>query len=148
MAMGGPKSGGDDLDEEGIFAEINITPLTDIFLVLLIIFMVTSSVIARDEMRRGGVKVTLPKGASTEVSPTQKDLTVAITTDGRILLDGAEVAVDTLREKFLAAVARDPDTQVLVQADESAHHGRVVAVMELAKSSGLRRLAIATRRAK
>lgn len=149
MAVGGPKGGGgDDGEEEGIFAEINITPLTDIFLVLLIIFMVTSSVIARDEARKGGVKVTLPKGASTEVTPSQKDLTVAITTDGKIMLDGTEVAVDTLRQKFLDAVARDPDTQVLVQADESAHHGRVVAVMELAKSTGLRRLAIATRRSK
>ena len=148
MAMGGPKTGGDDLDEEGIFAEINITPLTDIFLVLLIIFMVTSSVIARDEARRGGVRVTLPKGASTEVSPSQKDLTVAITSDGKIMLDGAEVGVDTLRQKFAEAVARDPETQVLVQADEAAHHGRVVAVMELAKSTGLRRLAIATRRSK
>lgn len=150
MAIGGPKASGgeDDGSEEGIFAEINITPLTDIFLVLLIIFMVTSSVMARDELRKGGVKVTLPKGTSTEVAPNQKDLNVAITQEGKIILDGKEVGVDTLKQQFDAAVARDPDTQVLVQADESAHHGRVVAVMELAKAAGLRRLAIATRRSK
>ena len=87
MAIGGPKSSGDD-DEEGIFAEINITPLTDIFLVLLIIFMVTSSVMARDELRKGGVKVTLPKGTSTEVAPNQKDLNVAVTQDGKIWIVG------------------------------------------------------------
>ena len=53
---------------------------------------------------------------------------------------------ERLRKMFDEAKARDPETQVVVQADEATHHGRVVAVMELAKAAGLRRLAIATRR--
>ncbi len=146
MAVGGPKSeeGGD----EALFVDINITPLTDIFLVLLIIFMVTSSVMASDPGSRGGVKVTLPKGAAKEVSAGSTDITVAITTEGKIVVDGQEIAADALRQKFEAAKAKNPETQVVVQADESAHHGRVVAVMELAKAAGLHRLAIATRRGK
>jgi biopolymer transport protein ExbD len=143
MAMMGPK--GEDGSESDLFADINITPLTDIFLVLLIIFMVTSSVMATDGAR-AGVRVNLPKGATKEIAANQKDVTVAITTDGKMVVDGKEVSADSLRKMFDDARARDPETQVVVQADEATHHGRVVAVMELAKAAGLRRLAIATRR--
>jgi biopolymer transport protein ExbD len=146
MAMGGPKA--EEGGEDGIFADINITPLTDIFLVLLIIFMVTSSVMAADAGARAGVKVNLPRGATKEISTNARDITVAITTDGKMVVDGKEVSADTLQKTFEQARARDPETQVIVQADEATHHGRVVAVMELAKAAGLRRLAIATRRAR
>ena len=143
MGISGPKS--DEGAEGDLFADINITPLTDIFLVLLIIFMVTSSVMATDGAR-AGVRVNLPKGATKEISSSAKDVTVAITTDGKMVVDGKEVSADSLRRIFDDARARDADTQVVVQADEATHHGRVVAVMELAKAAGLRRLAIATRR--
>ena len=143
MALGGPR---EDSNGDGeLFADINITPLTDIFLVLLIIFMVTSSVMATDGAR-AGVRVNLPKGATKEISTNARDITVAITTDGKMVVDGKEVSADALRGKFEDAKKRDADTQVVVQADEATHHGRVVAVMELAKAAGLRRLAIATRR--
>jgi len=148
MAMSGPRSGDDGTGEGELFADINITPLTDIFLVLLIIFMVTSSVMAADQGARAGVKVNLPRGAAKDTATTGKDITVAITTEGKMVLEGKEVAPDTLRARFEEAAKRDPETQVIVQADEATHHGRVVAVMELAKAAGLRRLAIATRRGK
>ena len=145
MALGGPKKGDGGGEDAELFADINITPLTDIFLVLLIIFMVTSSVMATDGAR-AGVRVNLPKGATKEIASNTKDVTVAITTDGNMVVDGKPVSADTLRKMFDDAKARDPETQVVVQADEATHHGRVVAVMELAKAAGLRRLAIATRR--
>lgn len=149
MAIGKvPGSGHDaDFDEEGIFAEINITPLTDIFLVLLIIFMVTSSVIA-DAGARSGLRVNLPKGATKEVSPGQKDVTVAIGADGKMMVDGKLVDGNGLGQLLLAAKQRDPSTQIIVHADESTPHGRVVQVMELAKTTGLQRLAISTRKAR
>ncbi len=145
MAISGPKNSDDGGGEGELFADINITPLTDIFLVLLIIFMVTSSVMASDGAR-AGVRVNLPKGAQKEISTSQRDITVAITSDGKMVVDGKEVTPDALRARFDDAKKRDADTQVVVQADEATHHGRVVAVMELAKAAGLRRLAIATRR--
>jgi len=148
MAFGGPRRSEGDGEEGDIFVDINITPLTDIFLVLLIIFMVTSSVMATDSAARAGVKVTLPKGAAKDVATSGKDVTVAITTDGKMVVEGKEISPDALKAKFEEAAKRDPDTQVIVQADEATHHGRVVGVMELAKSAGLRRLAIATRRGK
>src|SRR5436190_2228931 len=132
MALGGPRGEGGD-GESDLFVDINITPLTDIFLVLLIIFMVTSSVMASDTAARAGVKVNLPRGAAKEVASSAKDLTVAITTDGKMVLEGKEVSADTLKARFIEAKEKDADTQVIVQADEATHHGRVVAVMELAK---------------
>lgn len=146
MAMG-KLPGGDDLEDEGIFAEINITPLTDIFLVLLIIFMVTSSVMA-DAGARSGMKVNLPKGATREVTPGAKDVTIAITSDGKMVVRGKAVDAAELARIFTEAKQANADTQVIVQADESTHHGRVVSVMELARTAGLHKLAIATRRGK
>jgi biopolymer transport protein TolR len=144
MAMGKlPESSGEDLGD-GVVAEINITPLTDIFLVLLIIFMVTSSALV-DSGGQAGVKVTLPKGGAKEITATQSDLIVAILQDGRAVVGGKALAEDELRSTFEEARKRAPETTVIVQADEGVPHGRVVAVMELAKSSGLAQLAIATR---
>ena len=108
--------------------------------------MVTSSVMAADAGARAGVKVNLPRGATKEISTNARDITVAITTDGKMVVDGKEVSADSLQKIFDDAKGRDSETQVIVQADEATHHGRVVAVMELAKAAGLRRLAIATRR--
>ena len=147
MAIGKVPGGDSELDEEGIFAEINITPLTDIFLVLLIIFMVTSSVMA-DAGARSGMRVNLPKGAMREVNTSTQDITILITADGKLVVKGKPVDATELAQMFNEAKQRSPDTQIIVQADESTHHGRVVSVMELAKTSGLHRLAIATRRSK
>ncbi len=147
MAIGKVPGEGDvGGDEEGIFAEINITPLTDIFLVLLIIFMVTSSVMA-DAGARSGLRVNLPKGATKEVQISKKDLTIAMAPDGKMVVRGQSVDAGQLQKLLSDAKAENPDTQVIIQADETTHHGRVVSVMELAKTVGLHRLAIATKRA-
>lgn len=132
-------------DSEGIFTEINITPLTDIFLVLLIIFMVTSSVMA-EAGARSGVNVNLPKGAARDLTPGASDITVGITTKGEMVVDGKVVEAAELKSIFERASAKNAETQIVVQADELTHHGKVVGVMELAKSAGLHRLAIATKR--
>ncbi|MBZ4417722.1 biopolymer transporter ExbD [Myxococcus sp. RHSTA-1-4] len=146
MAMG--KTPGDNEGEEGVFAEINITPLTDIFLVLLIIFMVTSSVIVQQGPGGGakaGLKVNLPKGGAADVTARSTDLAVAVLADGRFVLAGNVVSEDELRKSFDDARAKDPDTVVIVQADEGVPHGTVVLVMEMAKKAGLGQLAIGVR---
>ncbi len=132
--------------EGNVFAEINITPLTDIFLVLLIIFMVTSSVIVQSGVSgQSGVKVNLPKGSKNDVS-TQgpQTLAVAILADGRIVIGGKVMTEDDLKLRFAEAQKRSAETTVVVQADSGVPHGKVVDVMELARSAGLERLAIAT----
>jgi biopolymer transport protein TolR len=150
MAMGKAPGDGEGGDDVG-FAEINITPLTDIFLVLLIIFMVTSSVIVQQAPSGGaqtGLKVNLPKGGATDVTARATDLSVAILADGRFVLGGNVVSEDELKRAFADAQAKDPNTVVIVQADEGVPHGTVVVVMELAKSAGLGQLAIGVREAK
>ena len=142
MAMGAP---GDDGDAEGgVFADINITPLTDIFLVLLIIFMVTSSAIAEQAADKGGFKVSLPKAGASADATAARDLSVAILADGRVVVGGKVVEEPELRGLLEKAHERSADTLVLVQADEGVAHGRVVAVMDQARRAGLTRLAIAT----
>lgn len=148
MALGGPGGGGgDDGDPEaagGIFSDINITPLTDIFLVLLIIFMVTTSAIAESGQDDGGFKVNLPKGSKGDVAGVSRDITVAILADGRVVVGGKVLDAAALKATFAAARARGEDPLVLFQADAGVAHGRVVEVMEDARAAGLTRLAIAT----
>jgi biopolymer transport protein ExbD len=149
MAIGRTPGGRDgDEGDEGVFAEINITPLTDIFLVLLIIFMVTSTVIVQQGPGGGakaGLKVNLPKGGATDVTARSTDLSVAVLADGRYVLGGNVATLDELKVAFDKAKAENPDTLVIVQADEGVPHGTVVQVMEMAKKAGLAQLAIGVR---
>jgi biopolymer transport protein ExbD len=148
VAIGGPNGngGGDDIEMAGgIFADINITPLTDIFLVLLVIFMVTTTAIAEAGREEGGFKVNLPRGGKGETSAVARDVTVAVLADGRAVVGGKVQDDAALRRAFAEARERSPETVVLFQADEGVPHGRVVQVMELARTEGLSRLAIATR---
>jgi biopolymer transport protein ExbD len=147
MALGGPSGNGHEGEGESdgaIFADINITPLTDIFLVLLIIFMVTTTAIAEAGADKGGFKVTLPKGGKGD-AVAGRDLAIAILVDGRVVIGGKVVEEPELRSMLTASAEKNPDTLVLIQADEGVAHGRVVAVMDLARRLGLQRLAIATR---
>ncbi|HTP50764.1 MAG TPA: biopolymer transporter ExbD [Anaeromyxobacteraceae bacterium] len=137
----------DDGEGQGgsIFSDINITPLTDIFLVLLIIFMVTTTAIAEAGGQNGGIKVQLPKGGQANALKEVHDLAIAVLADGRTVVQGKVIEEAALKELLAKAHAENPDTLVLVQADEGVIHGRVVAVMDLARRQGLPRLAIATR---
>ncbi|MBJ6763997.1 biopolymer transporter ExbD [Myxococcaceae bacterium JPH2] len=146
--MGMGKTPGSDDENEGVFAEINITPLTDVMLVLLIIFMVTSTVIVQQGPGGGvktGLKVNLPKGGAADVTARTTDLSVAVLADGRFVVAGNVVSQDELKKAFEQARGQNPDTVVIVQADEGVPHGTVVQVMELAKKAGLAQLAIGVR---
>lgn len=136
----------------GVFSEINITPLTDIFLVLLIIFMVGASMAvdaagaARTGDDQGGVKIELPRGAAKDLSPRSGDVAVAVLGDGRVLIEGVEVRKEELQDRLAAALGGHTDATLILQADEGVAHGRVVEVMEEARAAGFARLAVATRR--
>jgi biopolymer transport protein ExbD len=134
----------DEGEDGSIFSEINITPLTDIFLVLLIIFMVSSSVMV-ETASRAGVKVNLPQGANKEIDPAIKSIVVSVTTDGQVLVAGQVVKMEDLDGVFRSAFAKDPMTQVIIEGDTKVQYGSVVEVMERAKRAGLSKLAIATK---
>lgn len=146
MAMG--RLPDDDADgSDGVFAEINITPLTDIFLVLLIIFMVTSTVIVNPggAGARAGLKVNLPKGGAADITASAKDLAVAILADGRLALGGNPIEEPELKRALQEAQQKNAETLVIIQADEGVPHGKVVEVMEMAKTLGLSQIAIGVR---
>lgn len=155
MAGGGSSSDrgpADDpeLVEQGTFVDINITPLVDIFLVLLVILMASSTVIVdAGRGEGGGFKVQLPSGASSpDVKPGGDELVIAIPDDGTIIVRGEYVSLQQLREILVAEAAKGKDRLVLVQADAEARHRRVVQVMEAAREAGLGNLAIATQQEK
>ncbi len=161
MAIGTPPDAGDEgEDGGGLFAEINITPLTDVFLVMLIIFMVsalavqaeaqkkTEQVEKREELveaeKKSGLKVSLPSGAAQELDLSKASLILIIPVTGNVVADGVEIPDDKLDNMFRRAFLKDKTTQVVIQADKGVQHGRVVNVMERAKAAGLTRLAIGT----
>jgi biopolymer transport protein ExbD len=120
----------------GIITDINVTPLVDIMLVLLIIFMLTANLIARQ-----AIEVELPRASqSTALNPTT--LAVTLTRDGALYLNGKAATAAGLREAVRAAVAADPKTQAIISGDRSVSHGRVVWVLDVVKSLGVSSFAI------
>jgi biopolymer transport protein ExbD len=129
---------GDEETDGEIFAEINITPLTDIFLVLLIIFMVTSSVIANT-----GKNVKLPEAQQTSSTPP-KAVNVTIAKDGTIQVDGAAVKREALRGALEAALAKTEEKQVILRGDREIVYGEAVYVLDQAQLAGAAGFALAT----
>jgi biopolymer transport protein ExbD len=120
----------------GLITEINVTPLVDIMLVLLIIFMLTAHLIAKQ-----AIEIQLPKAAqSNAVAPTT--LAVTLTREGSLFLNGAATTPSNLRSAVQASMAKDPKTQVLIAGDKNVSHGRVVWVLDLVKSLGVTSFAI------
>jgi len=116
--------------------EINITPLTDVFLVLLIIFMVTTPLIMT-----AGIKIKMPRTHALP-SLTERDVIIAVTSSERYFVNSTEVPKERLggylRELKLVGKL------VVVQADKTLSHGTVVEVLDIAKAAGADKLAIAT----
>lgn len=124
-----------DLDNEAI-AEINVVPLVDIILVVLIIFMVTAPMFIKPT-----INVNLPKAASGDQTAPSK-LNIALTPDGRINLNGAFVEEEAVKQKAMDEVAKNPDVQAIISADKDVPHGRVVGILDIVKSSGVKKFAI------
>jgi len=115
---------------------INVTPLVDITLVLLIIFMVTASYIVKES-----IEVDLPRAAAGGET-VGETLTFAVDKDGVLYLDGQPVAREAARVAVRAAVGRSPEARALIGADRAVPHGEVVALIDLLKSQGLAKFAI------
>jgi biopolymer transport protein ExbD len=129
--MAGHSSGA----EEAITG-INVTPLVDITLVLLIVFMVTASYIVKET-----IEVDLPRAAAGGET-VGETLSFAIDASGAIHLDGKPVGRDEARSAVRAAVARSPEARALIGADRTVPHGEVVSLIDLVKGEGLSRFAI------
>jgi biopolymer transport protein ExbD len=137
--MGARPIGGEIEGEGGeIVAEINVTPLTDIFLVLLIIFMVTSSVIVEE-----GKNIDLPD-ASVAEETTPKGVTVSMSAEGKILVNDVVAEPGTVLRLLEVALENAEDKIVILRGDASVALGRAVNILDLAQQAGAKGIAIST----
>jgi len=133
MGAAGPDPGDDE-----IISGINVTPLVDIVLVLLIIFMVTTTYIVNPS-----IKVDLPKAATGEET-TPSTVSVVVTREGVLYVNGKESDHERLETEVRLRLVTTPDLQVVIAADAMALHGQVIHVVDLVKAAGVTRFAINT----
>jgi len=126
--------------KRGAMAEINVTPLVDVMLVLLIIFMVTAPLLT------AGVPVELPDSRAKALAQEPRQVTISTTPDGKTFIDQAEVAPGELADR-LAGVARGPDGKpplVTLRADRALPYGNVMAVMGELNHAGFNSISLVT----
>ena len=121
-------------DEE--ISGINVTPLVDVVLVLLVIFMVTANFTVKET-----VEVDLPRAAHGGET-VQGILSVVLDRQGQLHLDGVVISDLELRARVAAIVAADPDARAIISADQSLDYGRVMRLIDLVKGEGLSRFAL------
>jgi len=119
-------------------SQINVTPLVDVMLVLLVIFMVTAPILQQ------GVAVDLPEVAAGPLDGKAPPVIVSLTREGRIYLAGSALSLGELERELARLAQESPRRQLLVRADESVPYGDVVAVMARARSAGIRRVGMVT----
>jgi biopolymer transport protein ExbD len=128
-----------DGDNEEIMAEINMTPLIDIMLVLLIIFMVTSSI-----SLESGLDVDLPDSVSKGQSKEGSAVVVSLLSDGRIAVQGTVIEKENLGTRISEALATEKTELVILEGDQASRLGMAVEIMDIAKAAGAVKFAIAT----
>ena len=127
-----------DDDEQGLMNEINMTPLVDVMLVLLIVFMVTIPVIHH------AVKIDLPHASSQKEDAKPAQINVSVQEDGTVLWDGAQVDDAALRAKIAAAAQTTPQPELHLNADRKVAYEKVAQVMSAAQSGGLTKIGFVT----
>lgn len=116
--------------------EINVTPLVDVVLVLLLVFMVTAPMMSQ------GIDINLPTGNQVDNQPEDR-LTVSINAQGRAFLGQQPVALPLLEDQIRAIMAGRPTQVVYLRADESVRYGKVIEVVDLLKRCGVERIGFA-----
>ena len=133
--MAGGVRGNDSEDE--LISSINVTPLVDIVLVLLIVLMVTSSYLVSKS-----INVELPKAATGETSsPT---MSISIDQEGKLYLDGNAILEGALQQRIRAAYEHDKDVKAVISADGRVQHQRVVTVIDILRRENVTKFAINT----
>lgn len=132
MGMGGRN------DNRGIMAEINVTPLVDVMLVLLVIFMVTAP------MMQQGVQVNLPKADTKAMTPLEDTVVVTVEKNGKIFINKDETQAADLRNKLSTMFVNREKKEVFLKADASVPYGEVVRAMADIKGAGIERLGMVT----
>ncbi len=128
----------DENPDDGVVAEINVTPLTDVFLVLLIIFMVTTSVVANQSKQ-----IDLPGAEISDLTP--QGVTVTVEQNGAILVNDVPTAEDQLYAALEAALKNTREKLVILRGDKKVLLGQAVNILDLAQQAGATGIALATK---
>ncbi|MBI5491331.1 MAG: biopolymer transporter ExbD [Deltaproteobacteria bacterium] len=127
-------------ENDRLISEINITPLTDVMLVLLVIFMVTTPFIMTESF-----KIKLPKAVTSDTEPG-KGAVLSISESGVVNLNGKNIPFDGLYSELKKAFDSGVDKNVVIKADGNTRHGVIVKALDAAKLAGATKLSIATER--
>lgn len=133
MAFNRPRG---DEDDTALVAEINITPLVDVMLVLLIIFMVTAP------LMMAGVPLHLPKTSAARVSEVHKPIVLSLDRSGHVFIGGEAVSEDTLSARLHALAGNTHDQVIYVRADRALSYGQVMQVMGAVATAGFSRISL------
>ena len=125
-------------DEDALMSEINVTPLVDVMLVLLVVFIVTAPLL------NNAVRVNLPKTVATAAPDVKRSVNVTVERDGRIFLDQKEITLDTLDPALRRLKAESPGLSLQLNADDAVGYGRVAKVMAVIQRAGIDKLAVMT----
>ena len=119
-------------------SEINVTPMVDVMLVLLVIFMVTAPLLTV------GVKVDLPKTKASVISGQDEPLTITVDGEGRIYLQETELDLEALAPRLIAITSNNPDVRIFLRCDKTIQYGRVMEVMGTVNGAGFTKVALVT----
>ena len=140
LAQGGGESGAGSVYRglrsrrgSSMLGEINVTPLVDVVLVLLLIFMVTAPMMSR------GIDVSLPVANQPQI-PQEDRVTVSIRADGRVFVGNDVVNLALLEDRVRGLTSGSPDAVVYLRADESLRYGNVIEVVDVIKRAGVDRI--------
>ncbi len=123
-------------------SEINVTPMVDVMLVLLVIFMVTAPLLTV------GVQVDLPKTKASVISGQDQPLTITVDGEGRIYLQETELDLEALAPRLIAITSNNPDVRIFLRCDRTIQYGRVMEVMSTVNGAGFTKVALVTERLK
>ena len=119
-------------------SDINMTPLIDVMLVLLVIFIITAPLMT------SSLKLDLPQTAGARPSDAPSTVALAVNAEGELFVGDAKVTPQQLLERVRAAAARDPNTEVQLRADKAVAYGRVAELIGLVQEAGLTRIGFVT----
>ena len=126
--------------QQKLIAEINITPFTDVILVLLIIFMITTPLILQSN-----IKVNLPSSSSGQPQEETKQINVTVTSEGMVYLNNKMTSKKTLRDEIARLHQANPDLEVILFSDRMVRFKDLVALLDIFNELGIRNLNIATK---
>jgi len=137
-SLGGGRGGRGSHRRHRPMADINVTPMVDVMLVLLVIFMVTAPLLT------AGVPLELPKTNAGQLKGDDKPVSVSIKQDGTLWLQETKVEIDELAPKLKAITAEKPDTTIFVRGDGQVNYGRMAEVLSTLSTAGFTKLSLVT----